>query len=130
MNNGIVEKISKWGKVGKVATIFFTFLLVIVGLAYARTDIGTAAAHYDQNLAAAKAVGLCFTSADVARHYRVPDEENGALLAGELVKTVEALDKKYEYSTTISDQDFLIYWKEFEPCLPTLRIALDLQAEA
>ncbi|MEI8283154.1 MAG: hypothetical protein WCG75_12165 [Armatimonadota bacterium] len=120
-----LQKLNKWAKVGKVAAIFFTFLLVIIGLAYARTDVGTAAANYDKNLTAAKAAGLCFTSADVARHYKVPDDENGALLTGELVKTVEALNKKYDYSTTISDQDFLVYWKELEPCLPALRIAVD-----
>ena len=121
-----VEKKSKWDKVGKVATIFFSFLFLVVGIAYTRTDIGAASASYDKNLAAAESVGLCFNSADVAKFYRVPDDENGALLLDDFVVQMKAIQKEYEYSeSSTTDHEFLRQWPKLEAFLPILRQAVE-----
>ena len=115
----------KWGKVGKVAIIFFTFILLAAGFAYSRTDLGEAASKYDQNLEAAKKAGLCFTGQDASKLFEVSDKDNGALLLGDVLKAIENhhLDSPYQIDK-YSDQEIIDAWEAFGPDLPTLRDAL------
>ena len=122
----VIEKKSKWDKVFKVGVIFFTFLLLLVGIAYAFTDVGPAAANYNKNLAAAKSVGLCFNSADVAKYYRVADNDNGALLLDDFVFQMKAMQKEVDYSeSSTTDAEFLKIWPKLEAFLPILKQAVE-----
>jgi len=71
----------KWGKVGKVATIFFTILATTAAIAYSFTDIGEAAGSFEQHRQAAIRAKLPFTAEDMNQLSEVPSEENGGIKA-------------------------------------------------
>ena len=117
----VVEKKSKWGKVGKVAIIFFTFILLAAGFAYSRTDLGEAAGKYEGNLSEAKRLGLITTEAELANRYAIPSSDNGAeLVAGALPKI--ALLRK-DGKDSLPDSQLESKWIEFEPWIVALEAA-------
>lgn len=110
---------SKWGKVGKVAIIFFVVLLCIAGIAYSSTDIGEAAGSYEKNREAAKQAGAVFDNESAALLYRVPVDDNAAPIILNALKTIEPfLDKVNDKK--LPDSDFVKIWLKLEPSFKTL----------
>ncbi len=117
MNTEPAQK-SKWGKVGTVVLSVFSIGLFVAGMAYVRTGIPTAAAHYDENLQAARTAGLPLTreEADILR--QVPEGENGARLFNNLPEL------GFEVSGMDSvPQTFDSKWKTLEPFVQQLLAA-------
>ena len=104
----------KWGKVGKVAIISLTLILLGAGIAYNRTDIGEASAKYEQNRDAAKKAGLSFSASDVMVYYTVPDADNGAEFLTDRVLKMGNSSRIYN-TWTQSDDQFLREWGHIEP---------------
>lgn len=63
-------------RVGITAVIFLTLVLSVLALAYASTDLGSAASSYEKNRDAAKKAGLYFTTEEANTRFNVPEDEN------------------------------------------------------
>lgn len=115
---------SKWGRVGKVALFVGTVLLCLAGIAYSRTDLSAAAGSYDKNRDAAKEMGLCITGQEAAKLYEVQAEGNGAHLLEDLIKAIEPHSSLRLTLSKYNEVQVLDAWRDINPHIPTLKIAL------
>lgn len=91
--NEVVERKSKWGKVGKVFLILSIVILVVAAAAYSATGLPSGAAAYRQSREDAKRVGLPFREEEILKITAVPDSLN----AIDLVRSMKsAPDFGYE----------------------------------
>ena len=94
-------------------------LMALLGIAYALTDIPSAASKFKENEAKAKAAGLFTSSEELLATLEVPASENGASLmqavVDEYTKTYEKR-KLFEMSNkTINSPLISASYQEFEP---------------
>ena len=113
----VVEKKSKWGKVGKVAAILLSFLLLAAAGAYTWTGIPSGAAYYPKMKKAAEGAGLFFDEKQVLALTTVPDADNAALIIEKV--TVPKIEEPYYLNLKVINQK----WKEIEPGLRQLELA-------
>lgn len=72
----VIEKKSKWGKVGKVILVISAFLFAALAVAYFLTGIPAAVSHFHENRARALALGLVIDPDAIQRMNPVPDDQN------------------------------------------------------
>ncbi len=75
-----LPKSNPWRKVGLVFVALFTIVLVGLGVAYSRLDVGTASAALQDNKAAAERVWLAKDEAKERELIQLPESDNGAAL--------------------------------------------------
>ena len=108
--NEVVEKKSKWGKVGKVSLIMLTVLLCVAGVLYSLTDVGKAASKYNANRDRAKKLGLVFDATDAAKLYPVSLQDNAYPEIKGPLETLSQLDDTSK-DKKITNEEFLISWQ-------------------
>jgi len=95
------------------------FLLSLVGVAYALTDIPRAASSLKENEAKAKAAGLFANSAEFVATLQVPESENGAPLLKEAIDLYEGEFKSLKYfgqdNKTMINEIVVSAYDKFDP---------------
>ena len=113
----VIERKSKWGKVGKVAAILLSFILLAAAGAYTWTGIPSGAAYYPKMKRAAEAAGLFFDEKQVLALTTVPDADNSASLIEKI--DIPKIEEPYYLNPKIINEK----WKEIEPGLQQLELA-------
>ena len=113
----LVEKVSKWGKVGKVFAVLSTLVLLSGAIAYTWTGLPSGAANYPRFKKAALDAGLFFTEAKVLELNKVPEAENAASILQKI--EVPKIENRYELTLELLNDK----WKDIEPGLRQLEIA-------
>ena len=72
----VVEKKSKWGKVGKVVLVISSLLIAALAVAYFLTGIPAAVSHFRENRTKALKLGLVIDPAAIQQMNQVPDDQN------------------------------------------------------
>ena len=112
-----VEKVSKWGKVGKVFAVLFTLVLLGGAVAYTLTGLPTGAADYPKFKKAALDADLFFTEAQVLELNKVPEAENAAPILQKI--EVPKIESRFELTLELLNDK----WKDIEPGLRRLEAA-------
>ena len=70
--------------------------VALLGIAYALTDIPSAASKFKENEAKAKSAGLFTTTDELLASFEVPENENGAALMKEVLDELKAEGLYYD----------------------------------
>ena len=93
--------------------------VALLGIAYALTDIPSAASKFKENEAKAKSAGLFTTTDELLASFEVPENENGAALMKEVLDEYAAKYEKLRYFGTdnkTEDKPLIVEtYQKFEP---------------
>ena len=105
--------------------------VALLGIAYALTDIPSAASKFKENEAKAKSVGLFTTTDELLASFEVPANENGAALMKEVLDEYAANYEKLRYFGTdkkTEDKPLIVEaYQKFEPFWQKVDQAAKLQ---
>lgn len=114
----------RWSKVGKVAVISVTFLVVCAAVAYNLTDVPSTAATYDSALKRAKELGLAMNAEEAEAMRTVPESENCASFIKPLsVHILEVKDKRGKETGTFIEKAVQT-WPLLESDYPAIKLAI------
>ena len=105
--------------------------VALLGIAYALTDIPSAASKFKENEAKAKSAGLFTTTDELLASFEVPENENGAALMKEVLDEYAAKYEKLRYFGTdnkTEDKPLIVEtYQKFEPFWQKVDQAAKLQ---